>query len=139
LWFAGFQLWLLIANMFITSFMTNKAMQKVYRLCSLAEWEMSQFTGVLPTNDDDIRDGFFHLSLDTQVKSTALKYYNQVPDLYILAILIDGIDDILRVEPNNNGEMFPHAYGTVPRSSVLSAKPVPKKNGIYHFPKELFQ
>lgn len=119
--------------------MTNKATKKVYRLCSLVEWEMSRFTGVLPINDDDIRDGFFHLSLEGQVKKIATKYYSKVSDLYILAILIDDIHDILRVEANKDGELFPHAYGPMPRSKVLFAKPVPSKDGVYHFPEELFQ
>ncbi|MCF6292534.1 MAG: DUF952 domain-containing protein [Robiginitomaculum sp.] len=119
--------------------MTNKATRKVYRLCSLSEWEMSQFTGVLPINDDDIRDGFFHLSFEDQTKKIATKYYSQVSDLYILTILIDDISDILRVEANKDGELFPHAYGPMPRSKVLFAKPAPSKDGVYHFPKELFQ
>ncbi|MBL4617130.1 MAG: DUF952 domain-containing protein [Robiginitomaculum sp.] len=119
--------------------MTNKATRKVYRLCSLSEWEMSQFTGALPINDDDIRDVFFHLSFEDQTKKIATKYYSQVPDLYILTILIDDISDILRVEANKDGELFPHAYGPMLRSKVLFAKPAPSKDGVYHFPKELFQ
>jgi len=118
--------------------MTNQNTHKIYRLCSLAEWELCQKTGILPYNQDDTQDGFFHLSRENQVKETALKYYMGTKDLYVLTISVDEIHNILQIEANKHGELFPHAYGLVPQSAVLSAKPVPLENGSYAFPKRLF-
>lgn len=118
--------------------MIDKSQRKVYRLCSLREWEMSRFTGFLPYNQDDTRDGYFHLSLDHQVQKTAQKYYANIEDLQLLCLLIGDLGELLRVEANADGELFPHAYGPVPRAAVIFAKPVPITDGAYVFPKELF-
>ncbi len=118
--------------------MTNDLRQKVYRLCSLSEWEASVRNGVITANKDDKRDGFLHLCKEGQVLRSALKHYSHINNLQVLGILVRDIQSILKFEPNRSGELFPHAYGVISYSSVIFARPVPVNNGVYFFPKELF-
>jgi uncharacterized protein (DUF952 family) len=119
--------------------MTKLDNKKLYRLCAKAEWETCQRIGHIPYNSDDSRDGFLHLSLTEQVERTARKYYTEVEDLLLLGISQKQIEPILRIEASSAGELYPHAYGQVPSTVILFARPVPQKQGIYHFPPELFQ
>ncbi|PHR54728.1 MAG: hypothetical protein COA47_15125 [Robiginitomaculum sp.] len=113
-------------------------MDKIYRLCRLDEWQAAEAQGHLLPNADDQRDGFLHLSTAEQVAITARKYYAQVPDLFLLGISMTAVEPILRWEASTSGEVYPHAYGEVPVSAVLFAKPVPRYQGQYQFTKEIF-
>jgi len=118
--------------------MMDHSRNKLYRLCSQAEWETCELVGFIPYNKDDSRDGFLHLSVAGQVKGTALKHYAEVENLYLLGLSLAAVKPILRVEPSTHGELFPHAYGQVPVSAILFARPVPQQNGKYQFPPALF-
>ncbi len=115
-------------------------MDKIYRLCQLDEWQAAEAQGHLLPNADDQRDGFLHLSTAEQVAVTAQKYYAQVPDLFLLGISVTAIEPILRWEGSSGGgAVYPHAYGDVPVSAILFAKPVPRHQGQYQFPQGLFE
>ncbi|VAV90972.1 hypothetical protein MNBD_ALPHA06-2056 [hydrothermal vent metagenome] len=112
--------------------------ENLYRLCSLAEWEKVVACGFLKANADDIRDGFIHLSLAEQVEQTAMKFYQQTTDLHLLGIKSAAIREIVRLEAGGSGQNYPHAYGPIARHAIVFARPVPKTNGAYQFPWELF-
>lgn len=95
----------------------------VYRLMPRAEWEGAQARGVAPWNDDDARDGFFHLSTRTQVGETARRHYAGVAELWVLEIDAAALGDVLKWEASRGGALFPHYYGEAPLSAVVAAAP----------------
>ncbi|MBL4596983.1 MAG: DUF952 domain-containing protein [Robiginitomaculum sp.] len=118
--------------------MTNIAQPKLYRLCSLGEWDASQAAGVVLGNADDRRDGFLHLSTAEQIAQTAAKYYTDVSNLHLLGINANSLTASLRWEVSRGGQSFPHVYGDVPLTAVLFARAIPEQAGRYLFPAALF-
>lgn len=97
--------------------------ERVYRLIGGAQRAACAAGGVVPWSDDDVRDGFFHLSTATQVVETARRHYADVADLWVLAFETQTLAPALKWEPSRGGALFPHYYGEVPVDLVVEAKP----------------
>ena len=93
----------------------------VYKIVPAALWRASEATGVFAGSPADARDGFIHLSTAAQVPGTAARHFAGVEDLLLVAVSADGLD--LRWEPSRGGDLFPHLYGELPHTSVLSIAP----------------
>jgi uncharacterized protein (DUF952 family) len=68
-------------------------------------------------------EGFIHLSTPQQYVATANRYYRGRTDLVLLRVdgaLLDA--DALRYEASTNDESFPHLYGELPLSAIISAQ-----------------
>lgn len=99
---------------------------RLFRLLDGAAWAAAQAAGpaaCLPWNDDDRRDGFFHLSGRDQAAGTAARYYAQVADLWAAEIDPAALGAMLKWEVSRGGALFPHVYGQVPVRAVIEAKP----------------
>ncbi len=83
----------------------------VYRLMTPQGWRMSLASNFLLYNDDDERDGFFHLSAPHQVLGTAAKHYAEHDHLFAVGFAPDDLGDRLVWEASRGGEAFPHFYG----------------------------
>ena len=68
---------------------------------------------------DDVRDGFIHFSLPSQVAETARKHFFGQTGLFLIAVDADGLGDALRWEPSRHEELFPHLYGELDLGAVL--------------------
>jgi uncharacterized protein (DUF952 family) len=100
--------------------------ERVFRLLDGGDWARARAAGpggTLPTNADDRRDGFFHLSSRAQVAETARRYYAGVADLWAVELDPSALGDALRWEPSRGGALFPHVYGEVPVAAVIDARP----------------
>ncbi len=107
----------------------------VYKLMTAGEWDAARAEGVYRGSAQDQRDGFIHLSTASQVAETARRYFSGVPDLILLAIDTDMIENLhaagqsegssLRWEPSRGGDFFPHLYALLPSVAVQSATPAP--------------
>ena len=94
----------------------------VYRLASIAEWEVAKATGKLPKREIDIKDGYFHLSTREQALETARLHFAGADDLLALEIPLAAIVDNVKFElAPKRGEAFPHFYGALCREHVASA------------------
>ena len=61
-------------------------------------------------------EGFIHFSRWSQLAGTVQRYYAGVPDLVVLVVDENALDD-LRIELSpSTGETFPHLYGELPVS-----------------------
>lgn len=99
---------------------------RLFRLIDGRSWSDAKAAGpraALPWNADDRRDGFFHLSGETQVVETARRYYAAVSDLWVLELDPEALGETLRWDPSRGGALFPHVYGDAPVSAVVEAKP----------------
>jgi uncharacterized protein (DUF952 family) len=99
---------------------------RVYRLIARADWDAARAVGAgatLPWNDDDRRDGFFHLSARDQIAETARRHYAGVEDLWVLELDTAALGERLRWEPSRGGALFPHCHGAAPVAAVTDAHP----------------
>ena len=98
---------------------------QLYRICSQAQWEETQKTGMFPPSAQDVVDGFIHLSSLEQTGATIRKYFRGQTHLVMLTIDSDKLIGELRWENSGTGRRgdFPHLYGQLPVSAIIEAMP----------------
>jgi uncharacterized protein (DUF952 family) len=75
-------------------------------------------------------EGFIHFSYAEQVAATANRYYLEVDGLQVLEVDPGLLGTELRVEPSPaTGELFPHLYGPLPVSAVVTVHPLRRDDG----------
>jgi uncharacterized protein (DUF952 family) len=99
-------------------------------LITAADWAAAQARGTL----DPGPAGFVHLSTAQQITLPADRLFAGRTDVLLLVVDPTGLD--VRLEPgmpyDPPGMLFPHAYGEVPVSAVISAEPYrPKPDGTF--------
>ena len=70
----------------------------------------------------DLRDGFIHFSTASQLADTVRKHYAGQSDLMLLAVNAEALGADLKWEPSRGGDLFPHLYGPLSISAVVSAE-----------------
>ncbi|MCK5752409.1 MAG: DUF952 domain-containing protein [Mycobacterium sp.] len=104
-------------------------------LCTCDDWRTAQQAGVhRPESLDTV--GFVHLSTPEQVHLPANRLYSGRTDLMLLRIDAARLSSPVRWEPGvpgDPGEMvFPHLYGALPVSAVISVTPyLPDADGSF--------
>jgi uncharacterized protein (DUF952 family) len=98
--------------------------QIIYKVANTADWRNATAIGHFSGSSDDLRDGFIHLSAETQLKGTLEKHFRGQTDLLLIAFEEDAIKPRLRWETSRGGELFPHLYGELPTSNALWARPL---------------
>ena len=70
-------------------------------------------------------EGFIHFSFREQVHATRHKHYAGVPELVVLEVDPERLDDPVRIEDTyGSGEEFPHLYGPLPTVAVVAVHPI---------------
>jgi len=107
----------------------------IYKICDAAAWRAAESAGVFAGAAIDLADGYIHFSSRDQVAETAARHFAGVPDLVLVAVDADALGPALRHEPSRGGALFPHLYGVLPMSAVVSVKPLPLgADGRHVFP-----
>jgi uncharacterized protein (DUF952 family) len=83
------------------------AKQLIYKLCSQAEWDAAM------------------VSTAEQVEATAAKYFSGRSDLVLIEVDATQLGPALRFEPSRGGALFPHLYGALPLTAVVSSRAYP--------------
>ncbi|WP_257455857.1 DUF952 domain-containing protein [Archangium lipolyticum] len=113
----------------------------IYTLVSGADWRAAKTIGAYCGSADDTRDGFLHLSTAEQVRESARKHRSGERDLWLVAVDPAALGSALRWEPASGGRrpgLFPHLYGPLPMSAVLSEVSLPLgEDGQHVFPHEV--
>ena len=73
----------------------------------------------------DLADGFVHFSTEAQVAETAARHFAGEDDLLLVAVEAARLGGALKWEASRGGDLFPHLYGALPLSAVLSTRPLP--------------
>jgi uncharacterized protein (DUF952 family) len=94
--------------------------RRIYKICSASAWREAERQGVYRGSADDIRDGFIHFSLPSQLAETARKHFHGQTGLFLIEVDADALGDALRWEPSRSDELFPHLYGELDLGAVLS-------------------
>jgi uncharacterized protein (DUF952 family) len=90
---------------------TTRHVRMIYKICPASAWREAERQGVYRGSADDIRDGFIHFSVASQVAETARKHYSGQTGLFLIAVDADALGNALRWERSRNDELFPHLYG----------------------------
>jgi len=92
----------------------------IYKICPASAWREAERQGVYRGSADDLRDGFIHFSLPSQVAETAKKHFFGQTGLFLIAVDADALGEALRWEPSRNDELFPHLYGELDLGAVTA-------------------
>ena len=95
-------------------------MRRIYKICSASAWREAERQGVYRGSADDLRDGFIHFSLPSQVAETARKHFLGQTGLFLIEVDADALGDALRWEPSRDDELFPHLYGELDLGAVTN-------------------
>ncbi len=95
----------------------------LYKLVDRQTWTRVRQTERWDGSDDDLRDGFVHLSTREQLKGTLGKHFAGRGDLLVLGVDLPGFD--LRWEVSRGGALFPHLYEALPVARVRLSLAVP--------------
>ncbi len=89
----------------------------VYKILLASEYRILEQDGYFCGTPADLKEGFIHLSTETQLENTIRKHYSKVIDAVIAAVDISVVKDI-KWESASNGQMYPHIYGPLELSAV---------------------
>ena len=95
-------------------------MRRIYKISSASAWREAERQGVYRGSADDIRDGFIHFSLASQLAETARKHFLGQTGLFLIEVDADALGDALRWEPSRGDELFPHLYGELDLGAVTN-------------------
>jgi uncharacterized protein (DUF952 family) len=109
----------------------------IYKIFRLSEWEAAHAAGVFDGSPDDMRDGFIHFSMGSQLRGTARKHFAREEAIIIGAVDADALGDALKWETSRGGENFPHLYASLEMSLMKQLWFVVRKDGHYVFPDEI--
>lgn len=110
-------------------------MRRIYKICSASAWREAERQGVYRGSADDIRDGFIHFSLPSQLAETARKHFLGQTGLFLVEVDADALGDALRWEPSRGDELFPHLYGELDLGAVTNVLDMPARaDGSHDIP-----
>ena len=107
-------------------------MRRIYKISSASAWREAERQGVYRGSADDIRDGFIHFSLPSQVAETARKHFLGQTGLFLIEVDADALGDALRWESSRDDELFPHLYGELDLGAVTNVLDMPARSDGSH-------
>jgi uncharacterized protein (DUF952 family) len=111
----------------------------VYKICPRDEWLRARQFGAPVPSDDDMRDGYVHLSRAGQVAGTLARHFAGREDLVLLAVRVERLPEgTLRWEASRGGDLFPHLYDRLSVASVEQVFDLPlDESGVHALPQGL--
>jgi uncharacterized protein (DUF952 family) len=107
----------------------------IYKICAAADWSAAERAGLYHGAAVDARDGYIHFSTADQVRETAAKHFAGQHDLVLVAVDDSRLGAALKWEPSRGGALFPHLYGPLALTTVVSVVPLPLgEDGRHVFP-----
>jgi uncharacterized protein (DUF952 family) len=94
-----------------------------FKILTAAQWAQFQVDGLFYGAPVDVADGYIHLSAADQVQGTLDKHFAGQNDLVIIEIDLAALGDVVKWESSRGGALFPHIYGSLPISAVITKPP----------------
>src|ERR1044072_2435850 len=93
----------------------------IYKILLPSQWARFEAEGTFDGSPSDHSSGFIHCSSRAQVADTARRHFAGETQLVVLGIDPGKLGEAVKWElAPNRGEQFPHIYGTLPMSAVVS-------------------
>lgn len=109
--------------------------EPIYHICRAEEWRAAEAAGVYAGSSQDAADGFIHFSTRVQVEESAAKHRAGQSGLVLLAVDPDRLGAALKWEASRGGQLFPHLYGALPVTAVVTTHELPLgPDGRHAFP-----
>lgn len=99
-------------------------MTTAFKILTATQWAQFQADGVFHGAPVDLADGYIHLSAADQVQGTLDKHFAGQAGLILAEIDLVLLGDSVTWEASRGGALFPHVYGVLPLSAVLSARSI---------------
>ena len=113
-------------------------MTTIYKIVAADLWRAAEDSGVFTGAGIDLTDGFIHLSTAAQARRTAQLFFAGQDNLVLVAVDDASLGEALKYEPSRDGDLFPHLYGPLPLTTVLSVRPLPLgADGNHIFPEDV--
>jgi uncharacterized protein (DUF952 family) len=110
----------------------------IYKVLGAPQWEAAVAGGEFTGSAVDLQDGYIHFSTARQVTETVRRHFAGQDNLLLLSVDTAQLGTALKWEPSRGGDLFPHLYGPLAVSAVISAVPLPlDADGNHRFPSEL--
>jgi uncharacterized protein (DUF952 family) len=107
----------------------------IYHVCKKAEWQAALASGRYAGSSQDQADGFIHFSGPDQVEASVAKHRTGQDGLVLIACDEAKMAPGLKWEVSRGGALFPHCYGDLPLTSVVSVRDLPLgDDGCHLFP-----
>ena len=90
----------------------------IYKIFTARQWQSAENSLYFPIAPIDENDGFIHLSTALQLAKTLELYFAGQKNVEILAIASKNIAKNLRWEESRGGDLFPHHYGKLQKSTI---------------------
>jgi uncharacterized protein (DUF952 family) len=103
-----------------------------YKVLTSEQMGALEHDGVFAGAPIDLADGYIHLSTAEQVTETVDKHFAGQTGLYIAAVDLAVLGDVVKWEPSRGGALFPHLYRALAMDEVLSVCPLPLKEDSQH-------
>jgi uncharacterized protein (DUF952 family) len=112
--------------------------QFVFKVASRMAWQDACRSGAFAGSDDDLRDGFIHLSTRDQLAGTLAKHFRGQHDLVLIQFETDLLGEELRWEVSRGGAEFPHLYAALTTAIAHSVHALRLDlDGVPQLPEEL--
>ena len=96
-----------------------------FKILTGEQWNQFQADGIFHGAPVDLADGYIHLSTSDQIQGTLDKHFAGQTDLVIAEVDLALLEGMIRWEVSRRGALFPHIYGALPMSAIISAQPQP--------------
>lgn len=97
---------------------------KVLTAGQMTALEAGTFTGA-PV---DLADGYIHLSTHAQLTETVDKHFAGQSDLWVAAVDLEALGDVVKWEISRGGAEFPHLYGQLTLETVIAYSPLEREH-----------
>ncbi len=68
----------------------------------------------------DLADGYIHLSTEAQLRETLDRHFAGQDGLWLAAVDLEVLGEVVKWEPSRGGQLFPHIYGPLPLDAVTA-------------------
>src|SRR3546814_17457749 len=91
-----------------------------YKILTREQWDTLRADGVFEGAPVDLADGYIHLSTQAQTAETVTKHFAGQDDLILAMVDLAAVGDKVKWEVSRGGQLFPHLYGPLPLSAVVT-------------------
>ncbi|MBB4641887.1 DUF952 domain-containing protein [Rhizorhapis suberifaciens] len=91
-----------------------------YKILTRDQWEAFRTDCVFSGAPADLAHGYIHLSAKSQTAETVAKHFAGQDDLILAMVDLAVLGDKVKWEVSRGGQLFPHLYGELPMSAVVT-------------------